>query len=171
MSLPIKVQTYLNEHNYHYKHMSHEPTETALETAASVHCPQRRMAKVLACRIDGEKGLLVLPANERFHAESFKDSTGTRHIELMSESEMEMTFDDCEVGAIPPFSELYNATIFLSNHFEKDGDIYFNAGTHRDLVRIPYLELVKNERPMISFFSVPIKEWETYKDDYIHNFS
>ena len=60
--------------------------------------------------------------------------------------EVKNLFPDCETGAMPPFGNLYDLTVFSDESLARDKEIAFNAGSHRELIRLAwgdYERLVK----------------------------
>jgi Ala-tRNA(Pro) deacylase len=45
-------------------------------------------------------------------------------------------FDDCAEGAIPPLGDAYGYEVILDNSLASLSDVYFEAGSHTDLVHL-----------------------------------
>jgi hypothetical protein len=43
---------------------------------------------------------------------------GTQQITLAMKAEFKYAFQDCEVGALPPFGNLYDMEVLLPNHWQ-----------------------------------------------------
>jgi len=166
MSIPTKLTTFMDDHHIHYTALYHAQTSTALSSAVKVDCGQKQMAKVLILEIDGKNTMCVLPSNEKLHMGILKEELGARKVKMFSENDLEEKFDDCEIGAMPAFGNLYNMNTYVSTHFQKDQAIYFNAGTHSDTVRMPYSEFIDNTEATVANFSVLANEYEDYKGRY-----
>jgi Ala-tRNA(Pro) deacylase len=54
---------------------------------------------------------------------------------------------------MPPFGNLYNMPVYVALALTEDEDIAFNAGTHRELVRMKYKDYERLVRPNILKFS------------------
>ncbi|OUR96285.1 hypothetical protein A9Q84_07970 [Halobacteriovorax marinus] len=166
MSVPNKIKSYLEDSKYHFQVIEHSPTERSLENLSTAKCPPTQLAKVLVFEINKRKSFVILPSDELVHLGTLKDELETGQVKMLRESDLEEYFNDCEVGATPPFGGLYNMPIYLSSHFQKDQEMYFNGGTHTDLVRMPYQEFLIVEHPTIANFSVPIKDFSDYREEY-----
>ena len=59
-------------------------------------------------------------------------------MELASENEFAELFPECEVGAMPPFGNLYDMPGYVADPLADDAEIAFNAGNHSELIRIAY---------------------------------
>jgi len=67
-------------------------------------------------------------------------------VELAEESEIGGMFEDCELGAEPPFGNLYGLTTIIDKALKDDDHITFQAGTHGKAIRMSiadYLRLTK----------------------------
>jgi len=77
------------------------------------------------------------------------DSTAT----LASEHEFEELFPDCELGAMPPFGNLYGMDVYVSGSLTEDEEIAFNAGSHSELIRMAFRDFERLVHPKIVHFS------------------
>jgi hypothetical protein len=57
------------------------------------------------------------------------------HAELGQEQEFRTLFPDCEVGAEPPFGNLFHLDTLVATTLTTDEEIVFNAGSHWQTVR------------------------------------
>lgn len=142
------VQEYLDNHEVKYVVVRHSRAFTAQEVAASAHIKGKDMAKTVILKVDGNLKMLVLPSTHQVDFDQFKDATGAKRVSLAQESEFEDRFPDCELGAMPPFGNLYDMETYVSESLTEDEEIAFNAGTHKDCVKLrfsDYRELVQPE--------------------------
>jgi Ala-tRNA(Pro) deacylase len=79
---------------------------------------------------------------------------GTR-VELAREEEFAGLFPGCELGAEPPFGNLYNLPVYADESLGKDPEIVFNAGTHLEAIRMKYLDFEKVVRPIVAPVATP----------------
>jgi Ala-tRNA(Pro) deacylase len=130
----------------------HFPTAyTAQQVAHNAHITGHRIAKVLVLRDDGRKDfMLVLPASRHFDAPVVREATGRMGTRLENEAELHRLFPDCELGAMPPFGELYGLPMWVDACLAKEPDIYFEAGNHRELVHMRWPEYARLARPFHS---------------------
>ena len=144
-----KLQEYLDGENVRYVLMRHSPAFTAQEVAAAAHIPGQEVAKVVVVKLDGEMALVVLPAPEMIRMNHLKAETGAQEVELATEEEFKGRFPDCEVGAMPPFGNLYGMETMVEESLTEDEDIAFNAGTHTELVRMAYEDFERLVQPRV----------------------
>ena len=152
--MPIdRLRKYLEENHVKYVTVSHSPAFTAQEIAASAHVPGKELAKTVMVKLDGKMAMVVLPAPDKVSAHRLKEVTGAREVELASEKEFADLFPTCEVGAMPPFGNLWDLEVFADSHLREDEDIVFNAGSHTELVKLPFAEYERLVRPKIADIS------------------
>ncbi|HHT9114250.1 MAG: YbaK/EbsC family protein [Planctomycetes bacterium] len=156
--MPIqKLKEFLDSHNVKYVTISHSRAFTAQETAASAHVPVKELAKTVMVKIDGKMAMAVLPASSKVDFDLLKKATRAATIEIASEKEFKNLFPDCEIGAMPPFGNLYGMEVFVAKSLTEDREIAFNAGSHRELVKLAYKDFEQLVKPKVITFSVERK--------------
>jgi Ala-tRNA(Pro) deacylase len=138
-----RIHGYLEKHHIAYQRIPHEPTFTAQHTAQAAHIKGRRLAKSVIVTIEGELAMLVLHADERVSLSRLKESLGARSVEFAHEEEFAQRFPDCEPGALPPFGELYGMPVYVSRSLAEQQEMICSAGSHTDLIKLPYEDYVK----------------------------
>ncbi len=135
-----RLKEFLDRENVKYVTIAHSPAFTAQEIAATTHIPGKEVAKTVVVKINGKMSMVVTPASEHVKLNKLKEALGADKVELASENEFKNSFPDCETGAMPPFGNLYDMKVFVSQALREDEQIAFNAGSHSELVRLPYTE-------------------------------
>ena len=137
--MPVRrLKEFLDAQGVKYVSISHSPAFTAQEIAASAHISGKEVAKTVMAKVDGRMVMLVLPATDRVVLDFLKSATGAEHVELAGEGEFKDLFPECEIGAMPPFGNLYEMEVFASESLTKDEQIAFNAGSHTELIQLSY---------------------------------
>ena len=113
---------------------------TAQESARLGRMPPRRFAKVVMAHIDSELVMVVMPAHYHLVPLALRDALNANSVELATERDFQRRFPRCELGAIPPFGHLFGFRALLVDAFEEFGDIFCKAGTHSEILRMPYAE-------------------------------
>ncbi len=149
-----KLKQFLDNHGVRYTCAPHSPTYTAPGTAALAHIPARELAKTVVVKIDGALAMAVLPASAHVDFSRLRKAVGARDITLVPELELKAAFPDCEVGAMPPFGNLYRMAVFAEESLAADQEIWFNAGSHRELMRLAYDDFVRLVQPTVLKFAV-----------------
>lgn len=153
--MPVgKLKQFLDERGVKYVTISHSKAYTAQEVAASAHIPGKEVAKTVMVKINGDMAMAVLPASYSVDFEQLKRATGSSTVELASEDEFKTLFPDCEVGAMPPFGSLYGMHTFMAASLAEDEEIAFNAGSHTELIKMPFSAYVRLEDPVELAFSL-----------------
>jgi len=143
-----RLKEFLDRENIKYVSIAHSPAFTAQEIAATTHIPGKELAKTVVVKIDGKMSMVVTPASEHVKLNKLKEALGAAEVELASENEFKGSFPDCETGAMPPFGNLYDMKVFVSQALREDEQIAFNAGSHSELVRLPYTEFERLVEPI-----------------------
>ena len=152
--MPLKkLIEFLDNNHIQYVNIKHSPAYTAQEIAASAHIPGKEMAKTVMVKVDGELALSVLPASYKVDFDLLKRSIGANQVELASEDDFKEKFPECEVGAMPPFGNLYNLNVFAAEKLTEDEEITFNAGSHTELIRLKYSDFNRLVHPKVIKFS------------------
>ena len=153
--MPIrKIRDFLDSQHIRYFIISHSPAYTAQEIAAAAHVPGKELAKTVVVTIDGKMAMAVLPASNKLDFDKFREAVGTRDVELAAEEDFADMFPGCEVGAMPPFGNLYGMETFVAETLAEDEEIVFNAGNHKELLRLSYADFERLVKPLVVKMSV-----------------
>jgi Ala-tRNA(Pro) deacylase len=142
-----KLREFLDLHQVKYVTIVHSPAYTALDIAAVAHVPGRELAKTVMVLLDGALAMVVVPAAKKLQREQLAAATHARHAELATEEEFKYRFPDCEAGAMPPFGNLYGLPVYADEKLAEDKEIAFNAGSHRELVRLAWRDFAALVKP------------------------
>jgi Ala-tRNA(Pro) deacylase len=152
--MPItKLREYLDEHKIKYLSISHSQAFTSQEIAASAHVPGKELAKTVIVRIDGEVAMAVLPASYQINFDLLAEQLGTSTAELAGEKDFQELFPACELGAMPPFGNLYGMKVYVTESLAEDEEITFNAGSHTELIKMSYRDFESLVKPRVLKFS------------------
>jgi Ala-tRNA(Pro) deacylase len=150
--MPIlkKMREVLDEAKVSYEVYNHALAYTAQEIAAKQHFSGNEMAKVVMLETDDGLVMGVVRGNDKISLHQACESLGSRHARLATEDEFVSRFPDCEIGAMPPFGNLFGVKVFVDPALAKDEYIYFNAGNHVQTVRMKYKDFEKLVQPRIA---------------------
>ncbi len=148
-----KLKEFLNKENIKYISIKHSSAFTAQEIAALAHIPGKELAKTVMVKINGKMAMAVLPASYKIDIHMLQEVTGADNVRLADETEFKDKFPDCEVGAMPPFGNLYNMDVFAAQSLEDDDDIAFNACSHTELIKLSFKDFKRLVNPKILEFS------------------
>ncbi len=148
-----KLTEYLDAHNARYMVIAHSLAYTAQGIAGLAHIPGKELAKTVMVRLDGELAMAVLPAKYHVDLTTLKRAANAKTAALATEDEFKELFLECETGAMPPFGNLYGVAVFADTSLEDDKEIAFNAGTHRELIRMAWEDYKKLAQPRMARFA------------------
>lgn len=152
--MPIqKLKEFLDRERVKYVSLNHSPAFTAQEIAAAAHVPGTELAKTVVVHLDGKIAMAVLPANLKIVMEDLREAAGTEHARFATEDEFKRLFADCEVGAMPPFGNLYGMDVYAATPLTKDKEIAFNAGSHTELIKMAYNDFARLVKPKVASFT------------------
>lgn len=149
--MPIlkKLKEMLDEAKISYEVYTHALAYTAQEIAHKQHFSGKEMAKVVMLKVDGGLVMGVVTGNHKISSTTVKTSLGAKEVRLAREDEFTSRFPDCEIGAMPPFGNLFGLPVFVDPALEKDEYIYFNAGNHVQTVRMKYADFARLVKPQV----------------------
>ena len=148
--MPVKaLKEFLDKQRVKYVTLMHSPAFTAPEVAGLAHVSGREMAKTVIVKIDGRMAMVVVPANDRVDLVHLREVTGANAVDLASEMEFKDRFADCEAGAMPPFGNLYDLPVFVAHALTERDNIAFNAGSHAELMQLPYAMFEQLVKPRV----------------------
>jgi Ala-tRNA(Pro) deacylase len=152
--MPIrKLREFLDENQVKYVVISHSPAYTAQEIAASAHIPGKDIAKTVIVKLDGKMAMVVLPAPHKLDFDYLKKAAKAEIADLATEEEFKYLFPGCEIGAMPPFGNLYSMPTYVGQSLTEDEQIAFNAGTHKELVKLNYKDFERLVKPKVEKLS------------------
>lgn len=152
--MPVKkLKEYLDQEKVRYRTIVHSTAYTAQQIAAIAHVPGKELAKTVMIKIDGKMAMAVLPASYKVDFDELKRTIGATKVELATEREFKDLFPECEIGAMPPFGNLYGMSTFVAKSLVDDDEIAFNAGSHSELIRLAMLDYSRLVNPKVLKFS------------------
>jgi Ala-tRNA(Pro) deacylase len=144
-----RLRDFLDSYSIQYVQVSHSLAYTAQGVAALAHIPGKELAKTVIVDVDGILAMAVVPASRQVDLDRLRNAAAARSVEIALEAAFRHCFPDCETGAMPPFGNLYGMTVYADEELARDREIAFNAGTHRDLVRMSWADYETLVRPKI----------------------
>src|SRR6185437_3729864 len=152
------LEHYLSAQQISFQEQQHPIAYTAQDVAAREHLPGKQVAKVVMAFADGQPIMMVLPAPYRVNLSGVGPLLGAREVRLADEAEMEHLFPDCEVGAMPPFGNLYHLPVYVDQSLAEDEYIVFQIGTHTETMRLAYKDFARLVSPTVAMFAHPPQE-------------
>jgi Ala-tRNA(Pro) deacylase len=144
-----RLQAYLREHGICFTLRHHPLAFTSHEVAAAEHISDELLAKAVVLVADGETLMVVLPAAYQVNLAKLSAALGVVQVQLASEDLLRRLFDDCELGAIPPFGNLYGLDVLVDRTLVSREHIEFRAGTHTETIGMAYADFDRLVQPSI----------------------
>lgn len=152
-----RIEEYLSSQSVDYKRIVHSLTYSAQKTAASAHISGYDLAKTVVLKADSRFIMAVLPASSNVDLVQMKHQLPVKTLRLASETEFKDLFRDCELGAMPPFGNLYQMEVYVAEPLTHDTLIAFNACSHTELIQLTYSDFHRLVKPHILKFTTGFK--------------
>ena len=152
MQCKDRLEEYLHEHQIPFQVQQHPIAFTAQDVAAREHIPGKMVAKEVIVFADGKMVMLALPAPYRVDFSRATPALGAKEVHLADEAELSVAFPDCEVGAMPPFGNLYHLPVYVDKSLAEDETIVFPAGTHTETMSLKYADFERLVTPTVAEF-------------------
>jgi Ala-tRNA(Pro) deacylase len=150
MAIAQKLKSYLDEKKIRYHVLAHHERYTAPEIAQELHVPGHMMTKVVIVKADGRETVVAIDANSRVDLEALGRALGAKAVELATEDEIRQRFPDCEVGAMPPFGNLWDLPVVVDRRLANDEEIVFEAGNHHEAIKLAYADFDRAVKPTVA---------------------
>jgi Ala-tRNA(Pro) deacylase len=148
--MPVrKLKEFLDKEGVKYVTVTHSVAYTAQEIAARAHVRGQNLAKSVVVKLDGKMAMAVLPATFKIDFDLLREASGAKEVDLASEREFKDMFPDCDLGAMPPFGNLYGFDVYVAKTLTEGEEIAFNAGSHTELLKLPYAEFERLVKPKV----------------------
>ena len=136
MSIAATLQAYLFDHQVRYDVVLHPRSESSMASASAAQIPGDCLAKAVVLR-DGDDHTMmaVLAATHHINLDVLRRDLQKR-LRLVTESELEALFHDCERGALPALGEAYGMPVVLDESLMVPRDVYVEAGDHEALIHL-----------------------------------
>ena len=135
MSMANSLRDYLENQGTQYHLVRHPRTFTSMETAAAAHVAGGKLAKSVVLEAKDEYVMAVIPSTHRLRPETLRAWFG--HLfDLVSETDIDRLFKDCELGSIPALGQAYGMTVAVDETLLDLDEIYFESGDHTELVHM-----------------------------------
>ena len=148
-----KLKAFLDENDVRYVTIKHSRAYTAQEIAAKTHISGKEFAKTVIIKADGKMAMAVLPASYEVDFRLLKQLFGSDQVSLATESEFSYFFPDCELGAMPPFGNLYDMEVYVAESLAEDYQIAFNNCSHSETIKMSYEDFERLVQPVVIRFS------------------
>lgn len=153
--MPVKTLTkFLDDNHVRYVTIRHSIAYTAQQIAESAHIPGDQIAKTVMVKLDDRMAMAVLRGTDKVDIDLLRGAAGAKHAELATEAQFQGMFPGVDLGAMPPFGNLYDMAVYVDEGLTRDERIAFNAGTHSELIQLDYADFERLVKPTVANFSL-----------------
>ncbi len=149
-----RLKNYLDEKGVKYVSIRHSEAYTAMEVAASAHIPGQEMAKTVMVKLDDRLAMALLRSTDKVDLDLVRATAGAKKAGLATELQFQGMFPGIELGAMPPFGNLYDMAVYVDEALARDERIAFNAGTHSELIQLDYADFERLVQSSVANFSL-----------------
>jgi len=149
MSISRKLKGILEEKKIAFKVHDHPAAYTAQEIAGAQHVPGAQLLKAVIVKMDGQFVMCVIPSTLLVDFAKLKSFAKAKEIKMANETELAKLFPEYELGAEPPFGNLYGLKVYADRSIEERENVFFNAGSHTSTVSMSTVDLIKMTQPLI----------------------
>jgi Ala-tRNA(Pro) deacylase len=135
------VSKFLDARGLRHAVVEHPVTYTAGADARIAAVPPEHTAKTVMVRDDEGYVLTVIPASTLLDLHKIRQLTGRSGLRLATERELATDFAAFEVGALPPFGELFDCPEFIDHRLLGATRVLCNGGDHRHSIVVNTGEL------------------------------
>jgi Ala-tRNA(Pro) deacylase len=153
MPLVGRLKSYLDKNGVDYQVFYHQRVYTAQEVAAAQHVSGKELAKVVMAKVNNELAMMVLSASFMLDMDKLKMLFQGKRVKLAQEEEFQGLFPDCEIGAMPPFGNLYDLEVYVDTALAEQAHIVFQAGSHVVTIRMAYRDFANLVQPKVVDFA------------------
>ena len=152
MAVSERLKNLFKAEKVNYELMVHSESYTSQEKAAGMHVPGAQLAKVVMAKADGKLAMMVISADQNIDFARAREVLGAKEVRLAGEEEFAYLFPDCDLGAMPPFGNLYDIPVWVEEDLARQESIVFNACTHYEAARIAYSDYERLVKPSVGAF-------------------
>ena len=147
-----RLKQYLTDQHVYFEVQEHRQVYTMQEVAAVLHEKGEHVAKVFIASADGKPAMLVLPAPAQVDLDKVRALLKAKEARRAREYEFAQLFADCDVGAMPPFGNLYHVPVILDRSLADEAYIVFQAGTHHTTIKLAMSDYQRLVNPLMGDF-------------------
>ncbi len=148
--MPVDTLTrFLDDNGVKYVTLRHSVAYTAQQVAESAHLSGKDIAKTVMVSLDGKMAMAVLRGPDKVDLARLRAMAGAGDAEIATEEQFQGLFPAVEIGAMPPFGNLYGMPVYVDRGLSKDQRIAFNAGSHSELIQLDYADFERLVNPEV----------------------
>jgi len=148
-----RLERLFSDNGIPFSVFKHAEAYSAQRVAGLLHIPGEQLAKVVMAWADERLVMLVLPAPYRVDLAKAQRALKASSVRVAREEEFSATFPDCDVGAMPPFGNLYGIPVYVDRALTVQTTVAFPSGSHREIMQIAYADLERTAQATVADLS------------------
>lgn len=151
----MNVIELLKERDVEFQVCPHAEARDAQRLAQALHVCGKHVIKAVMLKADQGFAYVValVPADKRVNLDKLSKAMGGSRLEVASEEEVVRHCPDCEPGVLPPFGSEYGMQTWVDSSLVHENEVFFEANTHHDAVRMRFEDFRKMEEPLVASFA------------------
>jgi Ala-tRNA(Pro) deacylase len=149
------VTEHLERRGVDYEVAEHARALTSMEEAGALGITADEVVKTVMLATDRGPALVVVPASRRLDLRLAREAVGDHAARLASEDELQRSFSECELGALPPLGSLLGAPVFVDPEVLEHDTVMFAAGTQTQSIKARCADLFRGEEVQVSPLTRP----------------
>lgn len=146
------IKDLLDKNKVTYKLIEHKPVFTS-EDAAKIRGSSLSLGtKALIMKADKKSIMIVVPGDKKVDTSTFKKLYQVKDLEMATKEEVKAV-SGVEVGAVPPFGNLFKIPLYFDKTIVENEVVFFNAGSHSKSISLKGSDLEKITKPIVGNFS------------------
>ena len=142
----------LKQNHVHFDPLKHQAVYTSEEAAKIRGTTLKQGARALLLKADDRYILTVTSAANEVDLEKLKSILDAESLELAKAKDVK-TQTGCEVGAVPPFGNLFGVQTYADQKVLSNDLLAFNAGSNTDSVKMKAADWQKIVKPEVGDFT------------------
>lgn len=149
MSIPKKVQAYLDKHQADYEEIVHKTVYTAYDAAQTLKKELKEVAKNLLVQADKTFALVVVPADKKIDLEKIKKALGAKKVSIPNEKVMIRVLK-IKPGVVSSFGKLHKVETLIDKAMLKTQSVIFSTGSATNSVLMKVKDFVQLEEAKLA---------------------
>jgi aspartyl-tRNA synthetase len=146
-----KIKNVLNNEKADYEVLEHKPVFTSKEAASVRGTELKQGCKALILKTDEGFIQAVIPADKELDIVKLQKATLYRRIDMATAKEVKQV-SGCDIGAVPPFGNLFDVKTYFDKHIADNEVVAFNAGSHSKSIKMKSKDLIRFVNPVMGEF-------------------
>jgi len=136
MKIPAKLDQFLNSQKVKFEEIKHKQVFTGLDKAATLKVKPNLIAKTLIMKSGKDLAMAILAANRNLNKKKFAKASKLKNPDFISEKLMKTKFKGFNVGALPPFCQMFKIPGFIDRGLLKEKSVYASAGNYETSLKV-----------------------------------